>query len=144
MQVVREGGKMFLKRDPDELPFVFKKAEFDHVQGNAALWKEAVELCRHVPLDSYAVKVLLGQCKGQCKKRKTSLANLRGPNTCGHCFETQAEDTVKPWYECEACLRNCHAECADLALGRKHLPEDAYFCPECIEEKAAKRAWLEF
>jgi len=64
---------------------------------------------------------------------------LRGPNTCGHCFKTQVEDLENPWYECEACFRNCHASCANNALGRWHSAQDAYFCPDCIEAKAAKR-----
>jgi hypothetical protein len=132
----KQGNKiMFSKRGITDVTFCFVEGEFDKVEGNAALKKEAEDLCRNVNLSSYAMEELLGSCK----KSKPPPVRPRGRNTCGHCFETQVEDFENPWYQCEECSRYCHASCANKALGRIHSAEDAYFCPECVEAIAAKR-----
>lgn len=134
---MKEGSNIMIlkKRGMTDVKFCFVEGEFNGVEGNVALEKEAQALCRNINLSSYAMEVLLGPCK----KMKPKAVRPRGRNTCGHCFETQVEDSAKLWFECDACSRYCHASCADEALGRPHRAEDAYFCPDCIKAKAAKR-----
>ena len=123
------------KRGMTDVKFCFVEGEFNGVEGNEALEKEAQALCRNINLTSYAMEVLLGPSS---KKMKPKAVRPRDRNTCGHCFETQVEDLKNRWYECETCSRYCHASCANKALGKLHSAEDAYFCPECVEAKAAK------